>query len=181
MTAFDSPSPMQISFNNPIQICSMSAGKPAPRFSFALDNSHKHPLDFNYEVFHMSSTLRPYVLVRAYSVLSKNTSACGNFGPLILGCTAATPPFCQASNSLLFCFHCLWDMMLLPACWHRLERFKFSSTAVDSYMKYQSWVWKSKMLLWKGFLLRTESATPRSCTSPLTTALWPCWVAHHQI
>lgn len=70
----------------------MSAGKPAPRFSFVLDNSHKHPLDFNYEVFHMSSTLRPYVLVRAYSVLSKNTSARGNFGPLTLGCTAATPP-----------------------------------------------------------------------------------------
>lgn len=73
VTAFDSPSPMHIFFNNPIQICFMSAGKPAPRFSFALGNSHKNPLDFNYGVFHMSSMLRPYVLVSAYSVLSKKT------------------------------------------------------------------------------------------------------------
>lgn len=71
VTAFDSPSPMHISSNNLIQICFMSAGKPPPRFSFGLDNSHKNPLDFNYGVFHMSSTLRPYVLVSAYSVLSK--------------------------------------------------------------------------------------------------------------
>ena len=49
----------------------MSAGKPAPRFAFVLDNSRKNPLDFNYVVFHMSSTLRPYVLVSVYNVLKK--------------------------------------------------------------------------------------------------------------
>lgn len=57
------------------------------------------------------------------AVFSKRlTLAHGNFGLLILCCTAATSPFLQLSNTVLFCFHCLWDTntscQLLGADWN---------------------------------------------------------------
>lgn len=110
VTVFESLSPTRITFSNTIQISFMSARQPAPRFSFVLDNSHKNPFDFSYGVFHMSSTLRPCVLLSAYSVSQQKTLLHVVTSSLwFWAAQQQLPHFCQASSSLLFCFHCgIW-------------------------------------------------------------------------